>query len=144
MSGIGELASIAITVTALVVAIAYALPEAILARRRRRAAKTDPLASCIDVPRSTVKTHLPPLAAAQTRIYSYTACALAQNYHTSPAAVQALIDDAAAALNVGQPAAAVFVRRALRDYGSMERAAYWLRVEFEYMRRMAQKESSGE
>jgi hypothetical protein len=36
------------------------------------------------------------------------------------------------------------VRRALRDYGNMERAAYWLRVEFEYMRLLAQKESSGE
>lgn len=140
---IGNLAAIVITVTAFVV-IAYALPEAILARRRRRAAKTDPLASCIDVPRSTVKSRVPPLAAAQTRIYSYSACALAQNYHTSPAAVQALIDDAAAALNCPPVAATTFVRRALCDYGSMERAAYWLRVEFEYMRLMAQKESSGE
>lgn len=139
---IGELASIAITVTAFVV-IAYALPEAILARRRRRASKADPLAYCIDVPRAPVETRVPPLAAAETHIYSYTACALAQNYHTSPAAVQALIDDAAAALDVGQPAAAVFVRRALRDYGSMERAAYWLRVEIE-IERKAQKESSGE
>ena len=140
---IGDLAAIVITVTAFVV-IAYALPEAILARRRRRAAKTDPLASCIDVPRSTVESRVPPLAAAQTRIYSYSACALAQNYHTSPAAVQALIDDAAAALNCPPVAATTFVRRALCDYRSMERAAYWLRVEFEYMRRMAQKESSGE
>lgn len=139
---IGDLAAIVITVTAFVV-IAYALPEVILARRRRRAAKADPLASCIDVPRSTVKSRVPPLAAAQTRIYSYSACALAQNYHTSPAAVQALIDDAAAALNCGQPAAAVFVRRALCDYRSMERAAYWLRVEFEYMRLMAER-SAGE
>jgi hypothetical protein len=141
---IGDLVAIVIAATAFVVTTAFVLPEVILARRRRRAAKTDPLASCIDVPRSTVKTHLPALEAPQTHIYSYTACALAQNYHTSPAAVQALIDDAAAALNCGQPAAAVFVRRALRDYGNMERAAYWLRVEFEYMRLMAQKESSGE
>ena len=140
---IGNLAAITIAVTAFVV-IAYALPEAILARRRRRAAKTDPLASCIDVPRSTVKSRVPPLAAAQTRIYSYSAHALAQNYHTSPAAVQALIDDAAAALNCPPVAATTFVRRALCDYRSMERAAYWLRVEFEYMRLMAQKESSGE
>ena len=134
---IGNLAAITIAVTAFVV-IAYVLPEAILARRRRRAAKTDPLASCIDVPRSTVKSRVPPLAAAQTRIYSYSACALAQNYHTSPAAVQALIDDAAAALNCPPVAATTFVRRALCDYRSYERAAYWLRVEFEYMRLMAE------
>ena len=134
---IGNLAAITIAVTAFVV-IAYALPEAILARRRRRAAKTDPLASCIDVPRSTVKTRVPPLAAAQTRIYSYSACALAQNYHTSPAAVQALIDDAAAALNCPPVAATTFVRRALCDYRSMERAAYWLRVEFDLERQLAE------
>lgn len=91
-----------------------------------------------------VKTHLPPLAAAQTHIYSYTACALAQNYHTSPAAVQALIDDAAAALNCPPVAATTFVRRALCDYRSMERAAYWLRVEFEIERQLAQEEGSGE
>jgi hypothetical protein len=140
---IGDLVAIVITASAFVV-IAYALPEAILARRRRRAAKTDPLASCIDVPRSAVKSRVPALAAVQTHIYSYTACALAQNYHTSPAAVQAMMDDAAAALNCGQPAAAVFVRRALAAYGSMERAAYWLRVEFDIERLMAQEESSGE
>lgn len=134
---IGDLAAIVITVTAFVV-IAYALPEAILARRRRRAAKTDPLASCIDVPRSTVKSRVPPLAAAQTRIYSYSACRLAQNYHTSPAAVQALIDDAAAALNCPPVAATTFVRRALADYRSMERAAYWLRVEFDLERQLAE------
>lgn len=134
---IGNLAAITIAVTAFVV-IAYALPEAILARRRRRAAKTDPLASCIDVPRSTVKSRVPPLAAAQTRIYSYSACALAQNYHTSPAAVQALIDDAAAALNCPPVAATTFVRRALCDYRSMERAAYWLRVEFDLERQLAE------
>lgn len=126
---IGDLVAIVIAATAFVTVWRY-LPHIIDA-----------------APTSTapaVKTHLPPLAAAQIHIYSYTACALAQNYHTSPAAVQALMDDAAAALNCGQPAAAVFVRRALRDYGSMERAAYWLRVEFEYMRLMAQKEGSGE
>lgn len=126
---IGDLAAIVITVTAFVVIWRY-LPRII---------------DAAPVPTApAVKTHLPPLAAAQTHIYSYTACALAQNYHTSPAAVQALIDDAAAALNCPPVAATTFVRRALRDYGSMERAAYWLRVEFEYMRRMAQKEGSGE
>ena len=139
---IGDLVAIVISVTAFVVTAAYVLPEAILARRRRRASKADPLAYCIDVPRAPVKSRVPPLAAAETHIYSYTACALAQNYHTSPAAVQALIDDAAAALDIGQPAAAVFVRRALCDYGSMERAAYWLRVEFEYMRLMAEGSAS--
>ena len=124
---IGDLAAIVITVTAFVVTWRY-LPRII---------------DAAPVPTApAVESRVPPLAAAQTRIYSYSACALAQNYHTSPAAVQALIDDAAAALNCPPVAATTFVRRALCDYRSMERAAYWLRVEFEYMRLLAQKESS--
>ncbi len=120
---IGDLAAIVITVTAFVVMWRY-VPRII---------------DAAPVPTApAVKSRVPPLAAAQTRIYSYSACALAQNYHTSPAAVQALIDDAAAALNCGQPAAAVFVRRALCDYRSMERAAYWLRVEFDLERQLAE------
>lgn len=126
---IGDLAAIVITVTAFVVAWRY-LPSIIDAAP----VPTAPAA----------ESRVPPLAAAQTRIYSYSACALAQNYHTSPAAVHALIDDAAAALNCPPVAATTFVRRALCDYRSYERAAYWLRVEFEYMRRMAQEEGSGE
>lgn len=120
---IGDLVAIVIAATAFVTVWRY-LPHIIDA-----------------APTSTapaVESRVPALEAPQTHIYSYTACALAQSYHTSPAAVQALIDDAAAALNVGQPAAAVFVRRALTAYGSMERAAYWLRVEFEIERQLAE------
>lgn len=101
-----------------------------------KAAPPDPLADCIDVPRSR------PDADYTFRVYS-----LGRQFHVPPALVQALVDLTAHALKCEQPAAVNFVARALRCYGTYDRAAYWLMVEFEAERAFEawrQKEGKGE
>lgn len=96
----------------------------------------DPLSDCIDVPRSR------PDADYTFRVYS-----LGRQFHVPPALIQALVDLTAHALKCGQPAAVNFVARALRCYGTYDRAAYWLMVEFEAERAFEawrQKEGKGE
>jgi hypothetical protein len=89
-----------------------------------RPAPPDPLADCIDVPRSR------PAADAPT-IYTFRVYSLGRQFHVPPALVQALVDLTAHELKCEQPAAVNFVARALRCYGSYDRAAYWVMVEFE-------------
>ena len=104
-----------------------------------KAAPPDPLADCIDVPRSRPD--------ADVTIYTFCVYSLGRQFHVPPALVQSLVDLTAHALKCGQPAAVNFVARALRCYGTYDRAAYWLMVELEAGRAFEawrQKEGKGE
>ena len=104
-----------------------------------RPAPVDPLADCIDVPRSR--------PADDVTIYTFRVYSLGRQFHVPPALVQALVDLTARELRCEQPAAVNFVARALRCYGTYDRAAYWIMVEFEAERAFEawrQKEAGGE
>jgi hypothetical protein len=102
-------------------------------------APPDPLSDCIDVPRSRPD--------ADVTIYTFRVYSLGRQYHVPPALIQALVDLTAHELKCEQPAAVNFVARALRCYGTYDRAAYWLMVEFEAERAFEawrQKEGKGD